>query len=139
MDNTTVVLPDHLERLAENMALGELLTDWDASLSYSDVRDILNAHFDESVTDERLTVWQVFEFSTGSDIDDQLESMRRAFVRAMTAGYTAVGANPLTVNEQVALGDLLFYAVRNADEDEDKGLYRTIGSKLFNENWTEEV
>jgi hypothetical protein len=135
----TAILPDHLQRLAETMALGEVLTDWDESLSYSDVRDILDKHFDEFVTDERLTVWQVFELSSGSDIDDQLESMRRAFLRAMTAGYTAVGANALDGTETDVLGDLLFYTVRNADEDEDKALYRGIASKLFNTDWSEEV
>jgi hypothetical protein len=133
----TTILPDHLERLAENMALGELLTDWDDSLSYSDVRDILNKHFDEFVTDERLTVWQVFELSSGSDIDDQLESMRRAFLRAMTAGYTSVGANALDGTETDVLGDLLFYTIRNADELEDRNLYRGISNKLFNTNLTE--
>jgi len=137
MTNTTI-LPEHLERLAENMALGELLTEWDESLSYSDVRDILEKHFDGFVTDERVTVWQVFENSSGSDIDDQLESMRRAFLRAMTAGYTAVGANALDATEADVLGDLLFYTIRNADEVEDKNLYRGISNKLFNTNLTEE-
>lgn len=135
----TVILPDHLTTLAENMALGEVFTDWDDSLSFADILDIVNAQPDEWVTDDRLTVWAPFEHTSGSDLDDQLESMKRAFLRAMTIGYTAVGSNALTTDERTVLGDLLFYTERNADEDEDKRLYRTISNKLFNENWTEGV
>lgn len=134
-----VILPDHLTTIAGILALGEVFTDWDENLSYEDILEIVNAKPDEWVTDDRLTVWAPFEHTSGSDLDDQLESMKRAFLRAMTIGYTAVGSNALTTDERTVLGDLLFYTVRNADDDEDKTLYRTIGEKLFNENWTEEV
>jgi hypothetical protein len=135
----TTILPEHLERIAESMALGEVFTDWDGEMSFADILDVINATPDEWVTDTRLTVWAPFEHTSGSDLDDQLESLKRAFLRAMTIGYTAVGANALSTDERTVLGDLLFYTERNADEDEDKRLYRTISNKLFNENWTEEV
>jgi hypothetical protein len=138
----TVILPDHLERLAENMALGNVLSDW-SDLPWDEVVDILETEGEDNhytgVQDDRITVWEPFENHPPVFITEQLDSLKREFLSAMTIGYTAVGANALSTDERTVLGDLLFYTVRNADEDEDKRLYRLIGEKLFNENWTEEV
>jgi hypothetical protein len=133
----TTILPKELERIAESMALGEVFTDWDGEMSFADILDVINAKPDEWVTDTRLTVWAPFEYTSGSDLDDQLESLKRAFLRAMTIGYTAVGSNALDGTETDVLGDLLFYTIRNADELEDRNLYRSISNKLFNTNLTE--
>ena len=138
----TVILPDHLTIIAENMALGNVLSDW-SDLSWDEVTDIIATEIENSpydcVQDERITVWQPFEDESHEVVLEALGGFKREFLSAMTIGYTAVGANALDATEADVLGDLLFYTIRNADEDEDKTLYRNISNKLFNTNLTEEV
>lgn len=133
----TINLPDHLIRQAEQMALGNVLSDWN-DLSYDEVVSILDAegedNFYTGVRDERIMMWEPFENYPPSFILEQLDSFRREFLSAMQAGYTS---SPLTTDEQAVLGDLLFYTERNCDNDEDMSLYRGIANKLFNQ--TEEV
>jgi hypothetical protein len=83
-----IPLPDHLTTLAENMALGEVLTEW-GGLTYDEVSAICETAGHNTVDDDRIIVWQVFENSSGSDISDQLDSMNRAFLTAIEAGYRA--------------------------------------------------
>lgn len=83
-----ITLPAHLKELAENMALGEVLTEW-GDLTYAEVSEVCETAGHKTVDDDRIIVWQVFENSCGSDISDQLDSMARAFERAIEAGYTA--------------------------------------------------
>ena len=55
-----------LERLQRH-ALAQFLSDWESTLTYDEVLDILRAS-DGEVTDERILVWLPFAAEHGEDI-----------------------------------------------------------------------
>ena len=92
MDNTTT---------AESFALGQVLTDWPARMTYDEILDAIKT------SDMDVTVWDQFEDELTEDIIDTIEGMRVAFlnsVAAMTEDLRQAikDGDPMTIAERLA-------------------------------------
>ena len=58
--------PDELEELAQQFSLAHHLTEWDQTLTYNEVLDILNE--DAQWDDDRVLVWATYEGWHGASI-----------------------------------------------------------------------
>jgi hypothetical protein len=88
MSTMQVALPEAIIERAKGHALGQVLSGWshdDADgnefiLSYEDVLDILRQPENEGqVCDERITVWEAFEYHGGEFIAEHIEDLYRTF------------------------------------------------------------
>lgn len=88
MSTMQVALPEAIIERAKGHALGQVLSGWshdDADgnefvLSYEDVLDILRQPENEAmVSDERIMVWEAFEYQSGEFIAEHIEDLYRTF------------------------------------------------------------
>lgn len=91
MDNTTT---------AEAFALGQVLTDWPAAMTYDKILDAIKDH------DVDVVIWDQFEDELPDDIIDTIEGMRVSFlnsVATMTENLRNAikDGDPMTIAEQL--------------------------------------
>ena len=88
MSTMSVAIPEAIIERAKGHALGQVLSGWshdDADgnefvLSYEDVLDILRQPENEGqVCDERIMVWEAFEYHGGEFIAEHIEDLYRTF------------------------------------------------------------
>lgn len=106
MSTMQVALPEAIIERAKGHALGQVLSGWshdDADgnefvLSYEDVLDILRQPENEAmVSDERIMVWDAFEYHGGELIAEHIEDLYRTYVELAEASIRAERAETIKI------------------------------------------